>query len=411
MGDLNALIGNEIINGVKQRFNEPESNDNGEQLIDLCARNELRITNTYFPHKPQHKFTIPSLTNPNIENTRGDKSMIDFIIISRTILPTQVKDVRALTSANIGSDHNLILCKIKLDKPPKLNRAGKSIEKYNIESFDSESNQMFYRQRLTEKISANEIDDGDNVDTAWMKIRENIHKAASEAIGKRTVRANNNNTKPWFNVDVKVLANEKRQSYLKYRSNPKPEERQEYITVRNRVNSEITKIKKEFWMKFTKDMEFDMYGTQRKVWKMLKNKKKPVNEFVQTKKITVQQWEDYFTNLLNADIEEETPDEENMNSETISINETEMELFVKNLKNRKAPGPDGISNEMIKYGGLAICVEFQKLFNKIFEAFKIPEEWHTSITTPIFKKGQKSNPGNYNTSSNRSKTLHIRPQK
>lgn len=72
MGDFNSRIGNQVIPGVMQRYNEEISNENGNMLLDICAHNELRINNTFFDHKKQHKYTF--------HNTRGQKSMIDFVI-------------------------------------------------------------------------------------------------------------------------------------------------------------------------------------------------------------------------------------------------------------------------------------------------------------------------------------------
>lgn len=62
LGDLNARIGNDVIPGIKQKYNEAIINQNGEALIDFCARNEMRINNTYFPHKNQHKYNTLSIT-------------------------------------------------------------------------------------------------------------------------------------------------------------------------------------------------------------------------------------------------------------------------------------------------------------------------------------------------------------
>lgn len=53
LGDFNARVGNEVIPGVKQRFNEAAVNNNGELMMGLCSFNELRINNTFYGHKPQ----------------------------------------------------------------------------------------------------------------------------------------------------------------------------------------------------------------------------------------------------------------------------------------------------------------------------------------------------------------------
>ncbi|XP_044755383.1 craniofacial development protein 2-like [Coccinella septempunctata] len=118
LGDLNARIGQEVIPNIKQKFNESIINENGELLIDFCANNELRINNTFFFHKPQHKFTF--------NNRRGQRSMIDFIISNRAIMPTQILDVRALTSTNLGTDHSLVLCKLLMETPHKSRKPHKN---------------------------------------------------------------------------------------------------------------------------------------------------------------------------------------------------------------------------------------------------------------------------------------------
>ena len=51
-------VGNDVLRGVKQRFNGDVLNYNGELLVNLCASNELRINNTFFDHKPQFKYTF-----------------------------------------------------------------------------------------------------------------------------------------------------------------------------------------------------------------------------------------------------------------------------------------------------------------------------------------------------------------
>jgi hypothetical protein len=386
LGDLNARLGNQKLDGLKQICNEAIFNDNGEKLIDFCARHELRINNTFFPHKEQHKYTFI--------NSRGEKSIIDFIITNRYFKPTQIIDVRALTSANVGTDHHLVLCKLNIEKPRKIQKPPKIVSKLNIESISDDSTRILYQNRLSQYLINNPVLDSDNVDQAWIKVKSAIDKAASEALEKRNININTErNTKPWFNDDVRRLAEDKKKSYLTYRSNPSNEEYAKYVTVRNRVNSEIKKIKKEYWRRFTKDMEHDLYGAQRKVWKMLREKKKPINEYVQTNKISIAEWERYFGNLYSNTI---TRTETDITiTESATLEENEITNGMKRLKNRKGLGYDDIPNELLKYGGEELANNLHSLFNLILEETKIPEEWRTSITVPIFKKGQKSDPCNY----------------
>lgn len=84
-----------------QRFNEEIRNENGDVLISFCAQNELCINNMFFDHREQQKYTFI--------NTRGQKSMIDHVITNRAIYLSRVLNVRTLVSANVGTQHELVL--------------------------------------------------------------------------------------------------------------------------------------------------------------------------------------------------------------------------------------------------------------------------------------------------------------
>lgn len=210
------------------------------------------------------------------------------------------------------------------------------------------------------------------------------------------------NTKPWFTEEVKAIAETKRRAFLKSRSEQTRETYQNYVTVRNRVNSRIREIKNEYWRRFSVDMEHDMYGSQKRIWKLLRGLKKSTNESVEIKSINEDRWMQYFQRLyddgditewgVDADGDERHGDD---TDEQILITFEQVSDAVKKLKNRKTPSEDQISNELIKYGGKTLLQEITSLFRKILKAGKVPKEWKQSITIPLFKKGDRKEPSNY----------------
>lgn len=48
-----------------------------------------------------------------------------------------------------------------------------------------------------------------------------------------------------------------------------------------RMNEDISNIN-ERWVKFTNDKKFDLYGSQRKVWKIIKRERMDINEYTYT---------------------------------------------------------------------------------------------------------------------------------
>lgn len=404
LGDLNARIGNEIVDGIKQRFNEDVTNCNGESLTMFCAQNNLRINNTYFPQKPRHKYTW--------SNTQNNKSTLDYIISNQQIHPTQIKDVRALTSANIGSDHNMVLARIEIKMKTKKRRETNPIQKLNIEKLEDATAKWLYEQRLRYKFETNQVQHEDNMEDSWEKIKHNIIEAAKESIGIREVKTGGNaKTKPWFTEEIRTLAYEKRKAYIQYRSNQTHENHQHYKRTRNEVNAEIRRLRREYWTQFTKDMEHDLYGSQRKVWKMLKASKQPVNEYRNVQTVEKDKWIQYIQQLYNTEemeINRERPQEyEHTINEEINVTTEIVTENIRKLKNRKAPGTDGICNELLKYGGQCLNQKIVELFQKILKDRQIPDEWRTSITVPIYKKGGKKDPSNYRTITLMNTTLKL----
>lgn len=68
---------------------------------------------------------------------------------------------------------------------------------------------------------------------------------------------------------------------------------------------------------------------------------------------------------------------------------------IKNSKQHKAPKPDGITNDPIKYGGEKLRQVLLAFFNKILTTQKIPKSWKNSDIILIFKEGDRLNIENY----------------
>ncbi|XP_071177468.1 uncharacterized protein [Mytilus edulis] len=90
-------------------------NENGNLLIEFCGLNDLVIGGTMFQHKEIHKLTW---TSPN----RRDKNQIDHLMINGRWRHS-LNDVSVKSGTDCGSDHYLIISKIKLKlkKAPKIN--------------------------------------------------------------------------------------------------------------------------------------------------------------------------------------------------------------------------------------------------------------------------------------------------
>ncbi len=108
MGDLNDKVGhdNDGLESIIGKHGIGKRNENGERLVEFCSLNNLVITGTIFPHKNIHKETW-------ISPGGRTRNQIDHILVSRRHR-TSVRDIRAMRGADIASDHQLVLTRIKL---------------------------------------------------------------------------------------------------------------------------------------------------------------------------------------------------------------------------------------------------------------------------------------------------------
>ena len=102
---------------------------------------------------------------------------------------------------------------------------------------------------------------------------------------------------------------------------------------------------------------------------------------------------DYITDSTTDDDDDNDDDENHTLNRPVS--EAEVLLALRKIKLRKAPGPDGVIGEIIRYSGNQVVHFFVKFFNILFDKGIFPDGWTESIVIPLFKKGDMNNPSNY----------------
>jgi len=112
----------------------------------------------------------------------------------------------------------------------------------------------------------------------------------------------------------------------------------------------------------------------------------------------VEMWKEYFDKLLNTEEARELIKKGNKEISEVELEELTIEDITKairNLKNNKVAGTDGIHPELIKYGGNKLLNRMYELVRQIWEEKRIPEEWKETIIVPIHKRGYRDRCENY----------------
>jgi hypothetical protein len=100
-------------------------------------------------------------------------------------------------------------------------------------------------------------------------------------------------------------------------------------------------------------------------------------------------------NLCYDPGEENAPEEDHTGKTVGEISMEELESAIQGLKNRKAPGLDGINLELLKYGGITLKLRLLHLLHLSWKYFIIPSARQKAKIIFLFKKGKRNSCENY----------------
>ena len=96
-------------------------------------------------------------------------------------------------------------------------------------------------------------------------------------------------------------------------------------------------------------------------------------------------WSEYFSELLNVENESEMEEGIAVEGPLQEVTIEEVQLALKSMKPNKAPGPSGLSTDILKSGGGIVVEQLTKVLKQVMTTEQSPTEWKESITIPIFK--------------------------
>ena len=377
LGDFNARVGSERrgIENVIGPFGEETRNVEGENLIDFCMRNNLKIMNGFFKHQDSHRFTRYRWNQ--ITDQFDQKSIIDYVVTSDKRL---VQNVKVFPGVSLDSDHRLVLGKINIPSVRTQKAEKRKIIKTEI--LKDPDVKARFQNKFTEKLQ--ELQQRD-----WIGLKEKALEVGEQELGYRYVGGTKKRRTVWWNEEVKGAVKMKNKKHRRWMKERNQQTREEYVHSRNEAEEVKRNSRINSWIELGGELMEDLKKNKKKIFAVAKSYRKDKSKqynikddqgnVIGTASELNEKWTQYFRSLLNVTLEGNTEEEyifqfDRDNREDV-ITYQEFEDALKEMKNGKSPGYDNIPIELFKEGGdLAKQILFDLILSFWLES-RVTEDW------------------------------------
>ena len=328
------------------------------------------------------------------EPTRGN-NILDLIL---TTDENFVEGVEVGTQVGT-SDHNSLRFKLKASFCSKSKI--KVISNFKNTNFDSFRNDL-------KSSNWNDIFASSESSTMYANFLRKFFEYENKHVPKKNISLENNKSAPWFNNAIKNAIKNRDQCYTRSKVNDSEVNHNAYVQKRRLVKREVRKAKREYEVNLasnckTNPKKFYSYVNKRKTVRenldaIKNNNGNIVSNPKEIASILNYKFSEYFTheNLSNIPIADNVMNFDETNTLTdVSVSESELLFYIDKMNCSKSPGPDLIHPRHLRELGAELVTSLCKIFNKSLSEGVVPEEFKLANITPIFKKGDKSDPSNY----------------
>ncbi|GAB1598787.1 hypothetical protein Ahia01_000155900, partial [Argonauta hians] len=392
LGDFNARVGRDADawRGVLGRHGVGGCNSNGRLLLELCAEQQLTITNTVFQQRDMHKCTW-------MHPRSGHWHLIDYVIVRQRDL-RDVLHTRVMRSAECHTDHRLVRCRLRLAPQPRPRGRGRGrtqpagCKKFNLEKLQStdvgealQAGLKFGLENITRPRDS-------SPDTLWAQLKTTILRTSEEVLGYST-RKNGD----WFDdndLEIQQLLASKRSSHQAFLAHPRcPVRKAAFRQACADVQRRLRLLKNEWWTDHARKTQLcadrgDFGG----FFKALRLAYGPTpqarctlrssdSEVVLTDKSSIlRRWSEHFQTLFDADRTVQASALARIPQRQIRLeldcppSLEEVTAAIKRLKFGKAVGADGIPPEIWKAGGPMLHARLHELLVCCWEKGVLPSD-------------------------------------
>ena len=240
-----------------------------------------------------------------------------------------------------------------------------------------------------------------------MNIFEKVyHNAVKECIPTTVISSDGRRKPIWMTRHALRKVRRKHSSWIRYLNTKQGSDYLKYIKDRNDATHTTKKARKDYEKSIAKDCRRNPKGVwnymkaTQKVRTKIPNLRNRDGTFTKSDEEVAETLNQPYFNVFTKENLNNIQDipAKNLITEPlgdIEIKQEEVEKLLKNLVSNKSPGVDGLHPKVLKEMAEEISSPITEIFKRSFNSGVLPRNWLQAVITPIFKKGDRTDPSNY----------------
>lgn len=372
-GDFNSRIGKEgqihtdDENEYHRNSKDSSRNAEGDILLKIVENRGWHFLNGNITGDERGEFTYIG--------ARG-ASVIDYVIANSEAID---KITQFRIDDKIDSDH--LPLTVELETEVKASSAKENKKEVNI--WNEESIETF-----TQRTADTSYKEG-NVFEVWIDLKTQLDECAM----KKSIQIKQEiGFRKWWDKECKQGKRNVKKLYLKWKDGSGT--RENYLKGRQEFRKLCTEKEENYKEQEIKSIK--ALKSETEIWKYINKGRK--TRTTCSKDITTRKFKEHFMNILEGSEEEKGGSRRavlNTEEDEKDLEVDEIDKQIKKLKKKKATGTDGIQNEHWIYCSEKAKTKLREIIMRVWKGEGFPEDWRDCVITPIYKKGDPNEVGNY----------------
>ena len=289
------------------------------------------------------------------------------------------------------SNHEIILIEIDTRRNSKQQVPTRSWSKADWGAMQNHLEMMDWHEEIG-NLSAEQ---------AWLKFKSKIDNLVEEHVPLRPPN-NRANRPPWLSPDLLRQIRFKRRLWSKYKRSPTVENLEAYKKVEKETGKRLKNAKKQVEKRVANSEDKKYFYSYIKTKTKNRAGVGPIiidGETLVESDQMAEALNKYFASVFQEEQAGPSPKPTNISGRrkcsAVWFQPSQVKEKIGKLKTRSAPGPDGITPELLQKLVDHVATPLSMIFTKSMREGTVPEDWRTANVTPIHKKGPRTDPGNY----------------